>query len=559
MLLRFVVPSLIACSCLSLAVEAQEFFSNTPTIQPGSTGDRIRDFEEVVFPITSVKITSSLKVGFTGMVSPKINENILFGTGFCLDIACRFIATNYHVAVVMRTRKIQKQKIVQRYFATGPQDKGATLNAIPRGGDLPYAVGRDLAVYELRYPVPRRHGLAFSLDELEVGQEVDIYGYPLVGINPFRKLLRFPAVFKGKTTSGLLAFDYRLSDHNRALAGGASGSIVVDRKTGKIVGVLCGISGATALAVPAKTLADFVSKVQPFLAQKIFPEANQVSPVGEDIYAKFGPRPDFNPKFEPVHSGILQRRPEEPHDVVILREKAQRLAENMRNLIAVQSYAWGSGDKEPKAEAEYEVRVIDGDQRFRRHPDGKKELKEVPAPPLNDWVLAGDQWSTLPEMVGREYWLKIHQADNSFVNGSSVKVFQYRSSIEDNLCPFHPQTDFGFFKVGKTVAVGCYGEVWTDENMNIIRISENLDLSDKLRDYQGYKDFRVVLTYGWIKIAEELSQLVPLTIFTEAFDGKRTVWCRGTFTNYRMFGSHSTVMPNWQPAEKDAAPVGLAH
>ena len=559
MLLRLVVLCLIACSWLSLTVASQEFHSNASTMQPRSTRDHVKDFEEAVFPITSVKITASLKVGFTGKLSPKINEGIRFGTGFCLDVPCRFVATNYHVAVMTRVRKIQRQKIVQRYLATGPQDKGATLNAIPPDGELPYAVGRDLAVFELRYAVPRHRGLAFSLDELEVGQEVDIYGYPLVGVNPLRKLLRFPATFKGKTTSGLLAFDYGLSDHNQALAGGASGSIVVDRKTNKIVGVLCGISGVTALAVPVQTLADFVSKVQPFLAQKIFPAANSISPVGADIYSKFEPRPDFNQKFDPAHSGVLEHRPEEPHDVVMLREKAQRLTDSMRNFMAVQSYAWGWGDKEPKAEAEYEVRVIDGDQRFRSYPDGKKELKEVPDPPLNDWVLAGDQWSTLPEMVGKEYRLRIHQADNSFADGRLVKVFQYRSSVEDNLCPFHPQTDFGFFKAGKIVAVGCYGEVWTDENLNILRISENLDLSDKLKDYQGYKSFRVVLTYGWIKIAEEPSRLVPLTIFTEAFDGKRAVWCRGIFTNYRMFGSHSTVMPNWRPAEEDAAQAGPAH
>lgn len=46
-----------------------------------------------------------------------------------------------------------------------------------------------------------------------------------------------------------------------------------------------------------------------------------------------------------------------------------------------------------------------------------------------------------------------------------------------------------------------------DENLNILRISENLDLSGRLRDYRGYKSFRVVLTYGWIKIAEEPSRL----------------------------------------------------
>src|ERR1051325_8237863 len=559
MLLRIAIASLIACSCFSVPVAAQGIFPNASAILPDSTAEQVRDFGEVVFPITTVKITPSLKVGFAGELDPKISEAVSFGTGFCLDATCRFVATNYHVAAKTRVRKIKGQKIMQRYFATGPEDKGAALNIIPHQGELAFAVGRDLAVFELRYSVPKHHGVAFSLDELEAGKEVDIYGYPLLGINPFRKLLRFPATFKGKTTSGLLAFDYSLSDNNRALGGGASGSIVVDRRTGKIVGVLCGTSGATAVAVPVATLVDFVSKVQPFLARRIFPDASSISPEGADIYARSEPQPDIKPKFEPFHFGALEHRPEEPHEVTELREKAQHLADSMRNFIAVQSYAWGSEAKEPRVEAEYEVRVIDGEQSFRKYPGGKKQLKEVPDPPLNNWVLADDQWSSLPKMVGNEYRLKIHQAENSFANGRLVKVFQYRSSVEDNLCPFYPQTDFGFFKAGKTVAVGCYGEVWTDENLNILRISENLDLSGRLRDYRGYKSFRVVLTYGWIKIAEEPSRLVPLTIFTEALDGKKTVWCRGIFTNYRMFGSHSTVMPTWQPVEQDAEQAAPDH
>ncbi len=79
-------------------------------------------------------------------------------------------------------------------------------------GMLPFAKKRDLAIFELQRPLPHHHhGLTFSLDELQVGQEVDIYGYTKGMINPIRKLTRFPATFKAPTTSGLLAFDYQLS------------------------------------------------------------------------------------------------------------------------------------------------------------------------------------------------------------------------------------------------------------------------------------------------------------------------------------------------------------
>src|SRR5438445_7925956 len=218
-----------------------------------------------------------------------------------------------------------------------------------------------------------------------------------------------------------------------------------------------------ALAVPVQTLVDFVSKVQPFLAQRIFPTTKDVSPVSADLYPKFVQSPAAD---------SLQHRSDEPAEVKVLRKKAQLLADSMRNFIAVQSFAWGSGDQEPAAQAEYEVRVIDGVQRFRAYPDGKKELEEVLYPRQNGWVLPADEWSTLPKMVGTEFRLRVHQAADVVVNQQRMKVFQYYASVEDNLCPFEPVEDFGFFIIGKTVAVACYGEVWTDEDENIVRMSE---------------------------------------------------------------------------------------
>jgi Trypsin-like peptidase domain len=508
-----------------------------------------RDFSETVVPITSVKIIPSVKLGLSGQLGPGLNIGANFGTGFCLDAACRFIATNYHVAMTTRAHKIKGERIVQRFLATGPHDEGASANYLPNGGVLPYAIKRDLAIFELRRSLSHHHGLGFSLDELQVGQEVDIYGYPKGIVNPVRELTRFPATFTAPTTSGLLAFDYQSSGDQPIRVGGASGGIVVDRGSGKIVGILSETTETTALAVPVQTLVNFVSTVQPFLAAKLFPSSNLASPVPGDLYPKFVPtRPgDFYPKFVPTHAGVLQHRPEEPYEVSVLRKKAQLLADCMLNFIAVQTFAWGRGDKEPDAEAAYEVRVIDGVQRFREYPDGKQELGEAPNPHLGDWVLPSDEWSQLPKMVGTEFRLKVHQAADVNVGGRRMKVFQYYSSVEDNLCPFEPIDDFLFFTVGRTVAVACYGEVWTDEDTNVIRMSEHLELSDKLKAYRGWEDFQVVLTYGWHKQANELPQLVPLTIFTEGRNGKHIYWCRGQFTDYRVFTAHGRLIANSAP------------
>src|SRR5216683_5017515 len=461
MVLRKVIPILIVCSCLAPSAPGQEVFPKPLPVVFPSTVVHAHDFNRTVVPITDLKL---LGLGIEGM----------FGTGFCLDPECRFIGTNYHVAMMARSRKIKGEKVIQRYLATGPDDEGATVNDGPSVGSMRYTLSRDLAIFELRHSVPHHHGASFSLDDLQVGQEIDIYAYPKETINPIRSLLQFHGTFKGQTTTGLLAFDYSLSAH-KAIRPGASGGIVVDSKTQQIVGILDGIARngeAIALAVPVQSLADFVSKVQPFLAQIIFPSTKDVSPVSADLYPKFVPPPDLYPKFVPRRADGLQHRPEEPSEVGVLRQKAQLLADSIRNFIAVESFAWGSGDRDPDVEAAYEVRIVDGEQRFRSYPEGKKELDQVPSPRMprsGGSVTSVDEWSQLPKMVGTAFRLKVHQAPDFVVNERRMKVFQYYASVEDKLCPLQPFDDFGFFIVRhKTVAVACYGEVWTDEDTNIM-------------------------------------------------------------------------------------------
>ena len=518
MILRKVIPSLVLCSCLCLSASPRD--DAPDQLAPASRAAVVStpDFDRTVVPITEIKYFG---LGLGGD----------FGTGFCLDTACRFIGTNYHVAMLARPREIKGQKVVQLYLATGPDDEGATVNDGPSVSPMKYTLNRDLAIFELRLALPHHHGVAFSLDDLEVGQQVDIFTYPKENISPFRSLLRFQATFKGQTTDGLLAFDYRLAG-DKAIHPGASGGIVVDSKTHRIVGILGGIprnGEPIALAVPVQSLADFVSKAQPCLAQTIFPASKGISPVLPDLYPKF---------VAPPPTDALRHRPEEPVEVTVLRSKAQLLADSMRNFIAVQTFAWGSGNKAPAAVSAYEVRVLDGYQRFRAYPDGKKELQDVPFPPLNTVIVPGGEWSELPGMVGAELRLKIYQAADAIVYEQRMKVFQYRADPEDAVCRWKSNFDFGFFAINKIVTVGCYGEVWTDENTNILRMSEHYELPGRWKDYQA------VITYGWLQQPNETARLVPLTISTQAQFDKKLYWCRGRFTDYQTFSSRVKMAAN---------------
>ena len=515
MMSRKVIPILIVSFCLSRSALAQEG-SPYPSSLLRSSAVQKRDFRMTVLPLTDLKF---IGIGVKGG----------FGTAFCLDQECRFIGTNYHVALFARPRKIKGQKVVQRYLATGPEDEGATVNEGIGAGRMKYTLSRDLAIFELQHSLPYHHGVAFSLDELQVGQDIDIYAYPLEGINPFRSLLQFHGKFKGETTAGLLSFDYSLSG-DKAIRPGASGGIVVDSKTQQIVGILNSIgtnAELVAMAVPVQSLADFVSKVQPSLAQSIFPSTKYISPVSADFYPRF---------VAPPPADVLQHRPEEPVEVKVLRNKAQLLADSMRDFIAVQTFAWGSGNKAPSATSAYEIRVLDGYQRFRKYPDGKKESQDVPLPPLNNAMSSGGEWSELPEMVGTKLRLKIQQAADVTVNERRIKVFQYRADPEDAVCMFKSILDFVFFAVSKIATVGCYGEVWTDEDTNILRMSEHFELLGRWTDYQA------VVTYGWLQRKGAAPRLIPLTISTQANLKKRVYWCRGQFTDYQEFSSKFKIL-----------------
>lgn len=508
---KLVTRVLIACFLACTPAIAQTAFRDLSSETRATI--EIPELSKTVFPITEIKL------GGPGL---KVSQ----GTGFCLDAMCRFIATNYHVAKMMKPRRIQGQKVVRRYLATGPDDEGASMNDGEYVDPMRFTLSRDLAVFELRYPLHKHHGIPFQMDELEIGQGVDIYAYPKEGINPLRSLLKFHATFKGETTTGLLAFDYDLSA-GKAIRPGASGGIVIDSDTQHIVGVLSGIgrNGETvAVAVPLASLADFVNKIEPVLAESLFP--SEKDPISPTLV-------DFHPKLIPLPRSHF--RESDSEEVRTLRSKAQLLADGMRNFIAVQTFEWGSNNRPPAKAAAYEIQVIDGSQKFRDYPDGKKQYDDLPYPVLNTALIPGGDWSELPQMVGNELHLRILQADDATVEGEQIKVFQYQADVEDRVCTFFHDTDFGLFAIQKLETASCYGEVWTDRDLNILRISAHYELTGK------WKDYLAVMTYGWLKRADESPRLVPLTISTQAKSGRNVYWCRGRFVNYQVFSASARI------------------
>ena len=108
------------------------------------------------------------------------------------------------------------------------------------------------------------------------------------------------------------------------------------------------------------------------------------------------------------------------------------------------------------------------------------------------------------------------------------------------MCAFKTVADFDLFVVSKIDATGCYGEVWTDEDVNVLRISEHFELLGK------WKNNQTVVTYGWLKKADDAPRLVPLTIATQAKYKKKLYWCRGQFTEYQVLTSRGRFIASVQ-------------
>jgi len=138
-----------------------------------------------------------------------------------------------------------------RYLGSDPNDAGAQDMGLSMGGSLKYAPAHDLAIYEMQHPIKAFHGIGFDDGDLEN--------------NPESGHLRLSFQREPEARAGLLARRVQSARTPRvclfsvmrkvACAAGASGGIVVDSKTKKIIGILSATGEGKdriALAVPSR-------------------------------------------------------------------------------------------------------------------------------------------------------------------------------------------------------------------------------------------------------------------------------------------------------------------
>lgn len=504
---------------------------------------------------------------------PRIKESIRkaglairtdYGTGWCLDQECELVVGNHHVAERIGTPlKIKGVNVLRTYSATGPQDEGAVWVKSPLGYSMKLVPVRDIAIFLMEHPLKGMHGIPFSPRELREGENVTIYGNPGGG-----ELTRSSATFYKESEDGVLFFKVKAGEE-KILIPGISGGLVVNEKN-EAVGLVQSIFGDMAGAVPIWSLFDFARKVLPDKYQEIFSfPANEVyrpgklvavdletqaSALAKDIDPStdgISPAPVLPEEYlwynlerpaPPLTLGTpdatLRRRGEEPPEIQLLRKNAQGMLQKIKDFTAVETDRSGGG-RSPEVTTKYNVRMVFGEQTFTNLATGK-EVSQLPCPKGNG-LTPGGEWSSLPAMVGSELKLKIQQVDDlNLVGWGKVRIFRYEAPAEDKVAGFISCVNYFLFHTETNVAVATRGEVWTNENLEILRITQEL-LVPRSTHWQR---LRSSVMYGWLQSPTSRERrLVPTNTLFEGdlTDDRQTYWTIGYFSNYRQFTVTSTV------------------
>lgn len=472
------------------------------------------------------------------------------------------MVTNYHVVkTVGFDLRIRGVGVREYHLATAESDQGARWMRTAAGLHLRLNPVRDVAILRMQTPLSQKgmHGVAPYAGQLLRGQEVTAYGYP-----GGKALTGASGRFVRELRDGLLLFEMQTQEPDEVLQAGISGGLIVDQQ-GRAVGLMCGVFGQHAFAVPMWSVADAVQEIAPEQYGALFPERIYRSTgllstdleaeselVDRDLETPTGgliPEAALPESYLPygldqnaaqgreLTAFSLTKRTEGPVEVRTLRAKAQQMLEGMKNFIAVQTLRLSDGTR--TAVWQHEVRVVYGQQTFRDWPDGEKELSELPYP--KQGIVPGAEWTTLPSMVGTDLNLKIEAAGELTIGEHKVKVFRYQGAAEDEACALRTRKNYGLWHKDWRSKVACRGEVWTDEHFDILRIAQDLEVPG---GQTFIRRLQVVVMYGWLERPGLTRQVLPVEIFLQGqFTDGGTYYCSGRFTNYRVFTASTNLEP----------------
>lgn len=117
-----------------------------------------------------------------------------------------------------------------------------------------------------------------------------------------------------------------------------------------------------------------------------------------------------------------------------------------------------------------------------------------------------------------------------------MRIFDYQASDEDAVCSIRVKG--GFLRRIWKGPVMCRGEVWTDEEFNILRMTQELSVPQRA----GIDRYQIVILNGWLERPPLRKLLVPVRMHLQVRTNAGLVFvASGSFSDYRVFAATSTI------------------
>jgi len=459
------------------------------------------------------------------------------GSGICIDPNCSVVATAYHIQMIVgrANLRVGKDHTVKVLSLANESDTDKS-DVLVGTQHLTYNAAHDISFVYTNKPITHKSGAPYTYKSY-VGQKVTIAGYykdkfetreaRIIGSN-------VPLAIGQAQLKENLILDI-------SLKAGTSGSAVLDER-GNLLGmiVLSGllrISGGelrTSIALPVRTIANALVKLDPVLGTAIFkdmPKEDELESAQSTsmLYQENDLSEDASstiPKLSAAASEV-------PNAVGKLRATSGAASTLMVNFVTKQCLAQGT-----QKSICHELSVVDGQQTFREI-NKKGELGKLtdsfPIQKRGVWT-QGDWTETLGTI-----------ADNPWIFQGSLGdgyLFTFKSGTEDDRCYFEEYSQgapfFGGGQLSWKGSVVCFEQVVTDKDFNVLSVFTEMLPPEGCRTEM----VQMALYYDWVKLEElESPILLPIMerITAKQLGQKSLLYASVSWTDYQKFRAEHRI------------------
>ena len=423
-------------------------------------------------------------------VPPRIQQTQ--GSGICINQSCSVVATAYHIQMMvgranLRVVNHRTEKVLSLANESDTNKSGVTVGK----RTLSYNVANDVSFIYTRKSTARRSGVPYSYN-FYVGQKVTVAGYYK------DKFETREACILGANVS-LVMGEAQLKENlvlDVHLKPGTSGSAVLDERgnlLGMIVlsGVLKSSSGdlTTSIALPVRTIARALVKLDPLLGSVIFKEIPKEEPTRVQTSAVLSEESDVPEDASPVIPELSAVSSEVSDPVGKLRAKSEAASALMVNFVARQCLVQGT-----QKSICHELSIVDGQQSFREmNKNGKLGQPRDSFPTQRHGVWTQTDWTDTLGEIADNLWIFRGSVDDRY-------LFTFKSVAEDNRCYFEEYSErtplFGGGQPSWKGSVVCFEQVVTDKDFNVLSVfTEMLPPEGCLTQI-----VQTAIYYDWVKL-----------------------------------------------------------